>query len=303
MIDRFCYDVFVPSMSREIKFYELDNASYMTILKFIQNNDDEGLCMFLNNLIKLLCVDSGHVESFNRLDKYCILLSMIMISVGNVLEYNVVCGETQQEYKIDIKINEIISRINNLKIDDIHVKMSPDSEVIMTCPRSITGSMVSVINKIKIGDTVYDMNIMTEQQFNTIVSTLPYNVFGEMKQQYSKVCDECNDVVYYTYTSPYVKDATPVEYRFNLYDNTFYEFIKLLLKEDLLNYYKVFYSITTKFKFDMQYVQSITPSETKMYMSFIREDIKRKQDQIQSSTSGTSPNIPLSAPSDPGAGV
>lgn len=299
MIDRFCYDVYVPSAAREIKFYELDNAAYMTILKFIQNNDDDGLCMFLEGLIETLCVDYRDCNSFNRLDKYCIVLSMIMIGVGNVLEYNVTCAETEQEYKIEIKINEIISKINNLDIKPERVSLSNDGEVSISCPRSLSSRFASIISSVKFGNKTYDVSTMNEEQLDTIISTLPYNVFDEIKQQYRVVHEQCDKIVYYTYKSPYVKDAKETEYRFNLFDNSFFDFIKLLLNEDLLNYYKVFYSITTKFKFDMQYVQSITPSETKMYMSFIREDIKRKQDQIESAKNKSSTGIPLAMPTDP----
>ena len=298
MIDRFCYDVYVPSMSREIKFYELDNATYMHILKFIQNNDDDGLCMFLEGVIETLCVDYRSCSKFNRLDKYCIVLSMIMISVGNALEYNVICAETEQEYKIEIKINEIISKINNLKIKPERVSLSNDGEVSISCPQSLSSKFASIISSVKFGKETYDVSTMNEQQLDTIISTLPYNVFDEIKKQYKVVHEQCDQIVYYTYKTPYVKDAKETEYRLNLFDNSFFDFIKLLLSEDLLNYYKVFYSITTKFKFDMQYVQSITPSETKMYMSFIREDIKRKQDQIESAKNKSSTGIPLSMPTD-----
>ena len=302
MIDRFCYDVYVPSLARDIKFYELDNAAYMTILKFLQNNDDDGLCMFLEGLIETLCVDYTLCNNLNRLDKYCIVLTMIMISVGNVLEYNVTCRETEQEYKIEIKINEIISKINNIQGKEHRVTMSNGGEVVVSLPMSLSSNFSSIISSVKFGKKTYDLTTMNEEQLDTIISSLPYNVFEKIKKQYSVIHEQCGEIVYYSYKSPYIKNAVSTEYKFNIFNNTFFDFIKLLLNEDLLNYYKMFYSITTKFKFDMQYVQSITPSETKMYMSFIKEDIKHKQDQIEANRNKNSPGLSVAPPVDPSLG-
>ncbi len=255
--------------------------------------------MFLEGLIETLCVDYRECKNFNRLDKYCILLSIIMISVGNVLEYNVTCATTQKEFKIEVHLNKIIPKINNIKLRDMKIPVDKTGEVVVSSPTAIAGDATNIINRITINKKTHDVSGMTNEQLDNIISILPYNVFCEIKKQFDYMFKQCGNIVYYTYKSPYDKDAKPIEYVFNLFDNTFFDFIKLLLKEDLLNYYKIFYSITTKFKFDMQYVQSITPSETKMYMSFIREDIKRRQDQLDqaSNKSGTGLSLPL--PPDP----
>ena len=90
---------------------------------------------------------------------------------------------------------------------------------------------------------------------------------------------------------------------FNLYDDTFYEFIKMLFKEDLLSFYKMYYALTTKFKFDMTYVQSITPAETRMYLTFVQEDVSEKKKQIEdasrsspASNNPAMPNMPVMPP-------
>ena len=120
-----------------------------------------------------------------------------------------------------------------------------------------------------------------------------------MRDTFADIHKQTNNIVYFKHRTPYVVDSTYTSYNFNLYDDSFYNFIKSLLREDLLGYYKMYYALTTKFKFDMNYIQSITPAETKMYLSMIREDIKQRQEAIeQSSKSKPGESIPLSMPPD-----
>ena len=268
----------------------------MVILKYIQNDDDHGLEHMLEHLIEHLCVEEINIEKLTRLDKYCIMMTIIMVCVGNKLQYNIVCPETDKEYMIDIVLGNIISQINEIDVTDIRVHLDEHNYITMTTPGTIRGSITNTLSHVCINNKTYDVTGLTDDQLNRLFDNLPYNIFSELQQTYRNINKQCDEIVYMQYKSPFAKNSRAVEYRFNLYNDEFFKFIKLLLREDLLNYYKMYYSLTTKFKFDMTYIQSITPAEIKMYLGMVRDDIKKKQEQLEQSAGKNKQSLPLSVP-------
>lgn len=261
----------------------------MNILKYIQNNDDDGLDMLLEYLIKNLCLEQHKISNLTRLDKYCIILTIIMICVGNTLQYTIQCIDTDKEYTVDVHVGNIISKINDLDVTNMKVDIDSDNHITMSTPHTLRGSLTNTLSCVHLNGTTYDVTHMSDEQLNMLFDNLPYNIFNQLQQTYNKIHEQCKNIVYFEYRSPYVKNSPTTQYNFNLYNDDFYKFIKLLLREDLLSYYKMYYALTTKFKFDMTYVQSITPTETKMYLSMVREDIKKKNDQINEQKNKTIP--------------
>ena len=296
MIPGFSYNVYVPSLHENVRYSELTNKMYMCILKYIQNDDDDGLELLLEHYIHSLCLEPDRIRELDRLDKYCVLMTIIMMSIGNTLQYTIQCDETDKEYTIDISVGSVITKINDLNTAALKVDLSNENHIYMSSPQSIRGVTSNTISRVCMNGVTYDTTDMSTEQLNQLLENLPYNIFNALQQTYEKLHQECNEIVYFEYRTPYVKDAAPVQYRFNLYNDDFFRFIKLLLREDLLSYYKMYYALTTKFKFDMTYIQSITPTETKMYLSMVRDDIKKKQEQTSQQT--TSNNLPVSTPID-----
>jgi len=293
---QFSYNIYIPSLARNVSFRELDNRTYLNILKFIQNNDDINLTTYLNDIIKSLCNEQNIIQKLNRLDKYCILLTIIMVCIGNNLEFNIVCQETEQEYKTEIVVSEIISKLADLKLSTVKVALDRKNYMTVSIPKTLYGTDSNSIEKFRLNGKTFDTTKLSEKQLNDVIEDMPYNIFNNLHDLLHNIYEECEKIDYFTFKSPYIPDAPPVTYTFNLYDNSFYEFIKLLFKEDLLSFYKMYYALTTKFKFDMTYVQSITPAETKMYLSFIHEDMESKKKQMDSvktaSKNITSPVVP-----------
>lgn len=286
MTRRFCYNIYIPSIAKEVGFYELCNRDYLNILKFIQNKDNQNLSQYLERMVKDLCSDESLGPSFSRLDKYCILLHIIMVCIGNHLEFNTVCKYTEKPFKVDIIISDIISKINELDISEKKLELGEDNYIVLTPPDllySPSGNS-GKIKELYLNKETYNLDEFSEDQQTRITDLLPGGLFVPIHEMVNNIAITCSKVTYFTYRSPHSRRSSPINFKFNIYNNTFFDFIVLLLKEDLLSYYKLYYGLTTKFKFDMSYVQSITPAETKMFLSFVHEDVAEKKKQIDIST-------------------
>lgn len=251
-----------------------------------------GLSGYLEHIIEKKCVDPSIYNNLNRLDKYCIILSLIMICIGNVLEFSMQCPETDKAYNIDITVSDIISKINNLDISDLTISLDDDNYMVVSIPNTILGENDNYIKTLHINGNTFDLSSMSQSETTLIIEQLPYNVFDRLHSALRGIYEQCDKIIYFTYKSPYVDAVTPVKFKFNLYDTSFFDFIKTLLKDDLLSYYKMIYSMISKFKFTESHINKITPAEIKMYMSFIREDVKSHNDRMESMTKKPSSGIP-----------
>ena len=127
MIDRFCYKVYLPSKKEFFNFYELNNKEYLAILKFNRNNDKPNLSKYLENLITEKSVD--RIDDLHRIDKYCIILTMIIVSVKPVFKLVGTCDETDNTYDIHVNGNDILDKISNVQYTDITSHVSGDLSI------------------------------------------------------------------------------------------------------------------------------------------------------------------------------
>ena len=222
---------------------------------------------------------------------------MIMIGIGNTLEFKITCTETDKEFNVDIIISDIISKINSIDINNMEIPLDAENYIVVSTPSEIFGDESNYIKQLYINNQLFNMVELSTDERDVVIEQLPYNVFDRIHNMFHHIYKQCDEIVYFEYRSPHVPDSKPIQFTFNLYDSTFFDFIKTLLRDDLLSYYKMYYSLTAKFKFDITYLQDITPAETKMYMSFIREDLQERKEQVNEATSKI-PNIKM--PQDPG---
>lgn len=295
MSNQFCFDVYIPSLHRYVQYYELNNKLYLSILKFFQNNDDNNLIRLLEENIIDLAVDKSLPIKFTRLDKYCVLLSIIMVCISNRFEYQLVCDETEKIYNIEILVGDTIGMINDLELSNIRVDIGPSASISMSIPTSLAQSSDNIITQLSINDKEFDLSMLSTSQVDDIIDHIPYNTYSSLHEALGNIHMVCNDIIYLKYASPHTKTHKGNEYKFNLYDDSFFDFIKILMRDDLLSYYRLYHALITRFHFDMTYIESITPSETKMYVSFIKEDQEDRKKAMAEQSSNTSQpaSIPL----------
>ena len=65
----FTTKIYLPILKQTIRFKNLNNSHYFDILKFITNNDEEGLNDYFENLILDLIIDKSIFQDLSNLEK------------------------------------------------------------------------------------------------------------------------------------------------------------------------------------------------------------------------------------------
>ena len=83
---QFSSKLFLPILNEEIRYLNLNNNNYLDILKFITNNDDEGLIDYFYNILQEKILDKNLVSKLSVIEKFLILLDLRSILLGDKLQ-------------------------------------------------------------------------------------------------------------------------------------------------------------------------------------------------------------------------
>ena len=281
MLDRFTYEVYIPSIDDSIRFYELDNTHYISIQKYIQNDDNAGLQELLKHLIETLSLCS--LPSMNKVDMFCILAGIRIYSIGDDLNISTTLNDIKARgtLSIDSMRNNIINHTRHLKAS--RVTIAPGIEIELTLPYdlfhdSVSHFMYDCIRSITINNNTHDVKSYTYSQKSDIIDYLPSQAYNIILKYINALSMNCP---VFSVTN---KDTIPIDV--NITDNTMYDLIKLIYTDDLKSIYDTMYTLNEHV--DVRSYSKMTPGESNIFIAnYIRE-----QEQLRKQQETESHNIP-----------
>jgi hypothetical protein len=306
MTDTFTFEIYVPSLDKHIRFKQFLNIHYKTILKYIQNNDNDGICDYFDWLINELSTEDI-ISALNRVDKFIIILNLYIICVESQLDITLNCESTGKDFKYTVDLVDILDKITNINISQ-RKTINIDKQFIVDLGfpiklyyNSPEDLVFDCVHSIKSRTRTFSISKFNYSQRQQLINELPA-VF--LDKVYNYIIDKSNsfhNIPFLVINSPFDKEITAVNYTFNLVDDTFLEFIKNIFGESLISLYDLYYICSTKMNIDLQYLDtSMTPGETVILLKKYENDIN-KQAQAQNASSAPqapnqSVNMPLNVP-------
>ena len=175
----YSFPVFITN-NRKIYCKELKNIHYKNIIKFIENNDDIGLCNFFEKIVEEL----SNGKNLNYIDKFLILLSLRMVCVNKMLVL-----ESSSQIKSSISLEDIIKKIiENFTPNLRTLQCTKDIEIVIGYPNTIKSkdNIFDKIHSINInGSNVTFANISNKEK-DEILSLLPASVAQKIYKELIK---------------------------------------------------------------------------------------------------------------------
>lgn len=279
---------------------ELTNQHYINIIKFIANDDNEGLEQYFNWLFGDLCPELP-VDLLNKIDKFCILLALRITCVDPELELEFTCKKTSQKYNGAIDLYKILERATELhNARPRKYKITNKITVFLDMPQKLYYGDVKtpidvvsdVIRSIEISGkmcNLYDINMSDKIE---LLESLPASVFSKIIKYAEKIQQNYDDIVVIKDQSPHDESAEVTEHKLGLYDNSMLELIKLCYNTNIGNYYMTMYTLCETMGFTADYVERITPGEANVFINQKRIEIeKQNQQQKQQQQANQGPTI------------
>ena len=299
-IDKFTYKIYIPTYGKYYWFSVFDNSMYLTLIKHIQNNDDDKVSDLFNRIIKELCVSTIDVNNLTCVDIFVILLNIRIMSVSPVFEFQtkVERGKEKVKHNIVIDLYEILNDVTNHELNNRKtLEFTEGYKLTFSLPSNITAKnhddlIVDLLELLTINDKKYDLKNVTKKQKVGILDELPgdalYGIINHIKQLDQK------------YRIPVFKEkdaeiSTDISnLQLKLFDDSFFEFLKLLYNSNMEEQYYIKYIMVKHMGFDYPSIERMPPIDVQTYVNMYRKELdeQRKAEEKQSGNSVSNMSLP-----------
>ena len=285
MPSEFCYKVYLPSTDTYEYFKELNNKELLTMLKFCANDDKVGFAEYMEYIISEKSINE---LTLHRLDKFCILYTMMLVCIKNTVTLVCKCEETDEDYTTVINIIDVLNVISNINYngdtEEVHdgnnrYKIQFSRELYSAKDRL---SISDVIASVTLDGDEYDITTFSKDQTDAVINRLPGGVVSRILKCIEAYNLTHNTEVYMSYKSPYAAESEQIEHRVNLLNNELFESFILMVNTDLKSFYEMSHSMAVNFSLSHDHYLNMTPAETIIYYELMKHDVDVRNAQNSS---------------------
>lgn len=299
----FHFPVFLPGIKQECSFKEITNRDYRVLSKFLQNKNDQHTAECMEQLVSDLSVEDISKLNLSRLDLFCILATIRAMSVGPDVKLTMRCTSTDKTYGATVDIMYIVQQLVT-SFDDLSdnvINLTPNISIVLSIPRSLwinttdpMDLLLDCLVSITINKKQYNMNNMCIREKLSIADNLPGGVVNQVINHCTQYSEQFEDITFLTDRSPYDETDTGREYKLNMFNSSMFDFLKLIYTQDLNSVYRSTYMLVEHTGFSGEYVDTITPVESNIFLKYKTDEIeKQKAAQQSQQRGGTSVGAPI----------
>lgn len=258
----------LPS-GKEVRIPELKNGNYLTILKYCQNEDYEGL----NNFFEKLYL----TPDLNIFDRFFLLLYIRKMFVSSKLEF-----VGKDEANVSYYIDDILSRLINNYVDDerditynnIHIKVG-----IPKCSyfNSIDEMLQGAITTVRFGDNEIDFATLSNEDKCSILRRLPSQIFVQLQEYIDDLSERLFDLTIINENEEFEIS----EIKVNLLSNGILYFITSIFKYDLIAFYEMLYNYNQFVSKGADNFFKLTFNEVKLLLNIHSDRIEQENEKIK----------------------
>jgi len=271
-MNNFSFLCWVPSKKDYFRIKELTLLQYELILKYILNNDDEGLENCFEEIIK---TNLG-IENLNKFDKWFILSFLRAVCISPVSVYRIKTKENNTA-AADISILEMLEKISDKALKEKIYVETPDLRLIFTIPKNLYSK--DILKECFTAALVDNKELDLKDKEKDIILSKMSNSFKQLiKSNISKEYDDSGFKLISRLEEFGIKGP-----HFKLTDNTLFEHVKRLysLWSNVLHEKK--YILIGKIGFSLNDIYNMTPLECDVYINHYKQEQKAISKKLKSS--------------------
>lgn len=262
----FCTTLYLPSINQEVRIAELKYEDFLTLQKFIINNNDKLLLDFLEYIISKYVDYKGYLSA---LDKSIILIYQRINSLSNQYTFS----KDNQSFNLDLNnfLENLIDFQKRSKIS-IHSIQENLIEFKLNFPSKFRYTTRSEY----LYDWIYSLST-SSQTINrsdfkpNIYDNIPSRIYQNIDRVVGFIEDGLSQVP--TYIDKIISTDEPLQ--LNLSNGILLEVLKVFLRENLLEYYNKNHFLISKGHHSLLSLNQLSPAEVNSYYKMIEEEIQK----------------------------
>lgn len=271
LISNFKVSFNLPFSKKKISLREISNFYYLDLLKYLENNNSYDIEYYFNFLISELT--NTDISELSNIDKFYILLELRALSLGSNIDL------VQDNTNFKINIDNILKKLTDLNLTTKHFRAS-DIEYELSIPKNlyfdenidIYHATISKIDEFNMS-SIHDIDL---------ASMLPANIFTYIKNYVTdtkKLLDNYSILDKKTHSKI-------EEWPLNVYNNSLFDFLKLIYHDNLMNFYEMQFNLLTKMHISYDHFMSMTFNESKLFINLQNKEIKKQEEAEKKKNSG-----------------
>lgn len=268
----FNVNIKLPS-GKERRVSELNNKDYLTIVKFIENEDYQGLNLFFEDTI----LDAD----LNIFDRFYLLIYIRMLFIDDKLTIN------NDDRQIDISLVALLDSLESNYKDLETTFKEEDISIVLDLPtlsyfNMIDELLIGSIKSITFGNNTLDFFDLSETEKSNVLDNLPASVFQHIKQFIGTITTDLLDI-----TIIAENESLGVErFGVDVIGNGVIHFISNLFATSLNEFYRTIYFFQNTITPGSDLFFNISPIESKIIMNHHNKRIKEENEQLQKQNNG-----------------
>ena len=306
----FNYNVEFPFSNKKIYFRELNTKEQLALAKanLTFGNDKESLVEYNNFVLEIIsnCIkDPKQLTQINIVEYVLFLVKLRIISVGNQIEFLSTENNIKTKIKLDLKsyLNNLYVASTKLLENDNDIVRHEHIEIKLNWPNisssdmflrflleeknyydCINDSLIEYIEYIKFKDKKILFNEFNKTQKNEIFDTLSFSLR-------LKIIEKLSEQLKCLFECEVFDVSTFKQQKFNFYNLSFIEHIKLFYSYDVKSIHQELYFLSNC-NLPPEYIMTVSPIERRLYFSIVEEhrksqesDSPNNQDEINMNSS------------------
>lgn len=300
MNKKFTYKVYVPGLQDYRRYTMFDNQTHLSLAKYIQNDDNQKVTEVFEHLIVGLCEDQVDYNTLTCVDKFIILLNIRIMSVSDQFRFETKVGTETESVKKEVAIDlyDILDESTNHPLNTDYELNSPEGyQLILTNPTQfhverVEDLILHVLKRLTISGKMYDLTNLSVNQKEQILDELPGDSLTNIVKYIKNIDTKYRITVF---RSEYRLSDDLANLQLRVYDNSFYEFIKMLYNCNLEEQYYIRYAMTKHMNFNLDQIERMTPIDTRTYIKLYQKELddQRKASEKNQPTENMAGSLPI----------
>ena len=259
----------LPS-GKSIRVTELSNKLYLTLIKYSENRDLEGLNRFLIELLDI-------PYDLDIIDRLYLLIYYRMIFISDNIIFT-----SKNNRSLEFNLEIILGKLEKYNKDYSCVIEEKDIKINLGLPIVLYfddnyNIFNSVIRNIQIKDTFIDFNKLSVKERDNILTLLPSRLATKINNYIDTIRENIGEIILIDSN----EEFDIQQYSVDILSNRTMLFVCSLYSHNLIDYFETIYGYVTKISADSEFYKNLSPVETRIILNIHNTAVEKENKELK----------------------
>lgn len=272
----FTTTIALPACNKTLHAKSITNQMHENLQKFLLEGNDELIEQCFESILQT-CVQR-YQKDLTNIDKFVLLCKIRSISFSSTVSL-----VNADNAAININLESIIQQLQSIKLQT-HMHHSNATTIEFYLPKQLCISNDdALLNCIhSINDLL--LHTLSKHDRNKLFNVMNGKMLADAANYIAETLKKFNDV----YFIPNIENMGLNSVKINPFDQSLFEILKIIFKEDLFNFYKTKYLCLSKMHMPCSDFDKLTPADARLFLSFYNEEISQQNESLKNSNKALS---------------